>query len=83
MLWNATDDFISSKFVQSENVYSFRESTLQLLVKPRFASVYLSNQPIVQLIKLSNEYKSTVTKCVNRTTAFKNEFMEKVGSERL
>ncbi|XP_037029333.1 uncharacterized protein LOC119069378, partial [Bradysia coprophila] len=57
---NIIDDIISPKFIRNESVYNLRDSTLQLLVEPRFSSVYLSNQPIMKLIKLINGHKATV-----------------------
>lgn len=79
---NITDDIISPNFIRNESVYNLRDSTLQLLVEPRMTTDYLSNQPIVRMIKLVNEHKAIVTKC-NSRTVFKYEIMEKLNDVRL
>lgn len=74
---NIIDDIISPKFVRNESAYNLRDSTLQLLVEPRFSSVYLSNQPIVKLIRLINGHKTTVKEYVSRTV-FKAAIMKEL-----
>lgn len=79
---NIADDIISPNFIRNESVYNLRDSTMQLLVEPRMSTEYLSNQPIVRLIRIINEYKASVNKCDNRI-AFKGEVMERLNDERL
>ena len=64
---NIVDDLISPKFIHNDSVYDLRTSTKQLLIEPRFSSVYMSNQPIVRLIKLINEFKSIFSRCRSKT----------------
>ena len=75
---NIVDDIISPKFIRCENVFNFRDSTLQLLVEPRHSSVYLSNQPIAKLIRLINRHKAIVNGTDSRM-AFKTEIMKELG----
>ena len=76
---NIVDDLISPRFVRNiQSAYNFRESTMQLLIEPRHSKVYLTNQPLVRLIRLINEHKTEVTKCNNRLT-FKSEIIDKLG----
>ena len=79
---NITDDIISPNFVRNDSVYNFRDSTLQLLVEPRVTTEYLSNQPIMRMIKLVNEHKVIVTRC-NSRTVFKYEIMDRLNDVRL
>lgn len=75
---NIVDDLITPKFVRNESFYDLRRSTLQLLVEPRFSTMYMSGQPVVRLIRLVNEFKSLVAKCNNRNV-FRNEIMKELG----
>ena len=76
---NIKDDLISSKFVRDENeLYAFRDSTLDLLIVPRLTREYLLNQPIVRLIRLINDFKNIVTSSMNRFD-FKNRLIAEIG----
>ena len=52
---NIRDELISSNFVRYNGAYELRDTTSNLLILPRFSYNYLTNQPIVRLIKLINE----------------------------
>lgn len=79
---NITDDIISPNFIRNESVFNLRDSTLQLLVEPRVTTEYLSNQPVIRLIRLINEHKTIVKECDSRAV-FKNEIMERLNNDRL
>ena len=72
---NIRDDLISSKFIRNSSIYGLRDSSTNLLLEPRFSCIYLSNQPIVRLIKLINKYKTLVVNCDSRTK-FKAKIIE-------
>lgn len=76
---NINDELITSKFVHYETEYGFRGTTLRLLIEPRLTSEYLTNQPIVRLIRLINKFKSIVMSCDNKG-AFKNKIVEEIGN---
>ena len=75
---NINEDLISSKFIVNQSIYDLRDSTMNLLVEPRYSSHYLSHQPIARLIRLINKYKTVVSSCDNRFT-FKLKIIDELN----